>query len=286
MPEDTLEDIAPEGLPSQMEVPRLRLSRISGMAVPGGVFLSNGQVRSGSVLGLGLSMLILGLIYGAATLALYILLWGIDPHLEAPLLAVFCGATLPQEVPLEPVWRVAFEAVRFLLFLGVLRLTPLTGYHAAEHMTVHALERGYDLTEETVSHMPRVHARCGTGLLAGIIPALIMLPLTSYIWGWPVVAAALIVGWLVRQPVGALLQFVFTTRPPTPKQLRAGIESAQELLRRAQQALPRRVGRLEALYNRGVLQMGAVLAVLVVLQLLLFPWLSERYFVWLDFGRA
>lgn len=259
------------------------IGRISGMATPGDVFLSNGRVRSGSHLGLAFSMLILALIYFLATIILYVLLWGIDPHVDAPLLAIFCVATLPQEVPLEPVWRVGFESMRFLIFLSVLRLSPLTGYHAAEHMTVHALERGYPLTEENVSRMPRVHGRCGTGLLAGIIPALILLPLTSYVWGWPLVGAALALGWLMRHPMGALLQFVFTSRPPTRKQLRAGIERGRELVRKSQQDPLRRVSRLESLYNRGVIEIVGVLVVLVLLQWRFFPWLAERYFIWLDF---
>lgn len=265
---------------------RTRLWRISGIATPGGVFLSDGQVRSGSFLGLALSMVILALLYGVATIFLYVLLWGIGPHVRAPIIALFCAATLPQEVPLEPLWRMGFEAVRFLIFLSLLRLTPLTGYHAAEHMTVHALETGQDLTEENVSRLPRVHGRCGTGLLAGIIPALILLPLTDYLWGWPVIAAALVLGWLVRYPVGAVLQFVFTTRPPTRKELRAGIERGQDLLEKSRQAPARRVGRLESLYNRGVVQIAAVVAALVLFQWLFVPWFAERYFIWLDFGRV
>ncbi len=262
---------------------RNRPGRISGMAIPGSVYLSNGVVRAGSSMGLYMSMLVLGLTLFVATIVLFLLVWALDPWVDTYVLGSFTRATLPEEVENEKIWLVGFEIVRFFIFLVVLRFTPLTAYHAAEHMTVHAIEAGYPLTPENVRQMPRVHARCGTSLLAGILPAIVLLPLADGPVGWALVGGVLALGWIGRRPLGAAVQYLFTTRPPSDRQLEAGLRAGRELLQRNREYRGGPVGRLRAAWNRGAIQMVVVLGVLIVGQALISPWLMSHYFLWLDF---
>ena len=48
-------------------------------------------------------------------------------------------------------------------------------YHGAEHMTIHALERGDPLTVEAVRKYPTAHPRCGTEFLVVVIILSILL---------------------------------------------------------------------------------------------------------------
>ena len=66
--------------------------------------------------------------------------------------------------------------VRVVLFIGYLLLISQAGdvrrvfqYHGAEHMTIHALERGDALTTENVRRYPTAHPRCGTEFLVIVI---------------------------------------------------------------------------------------------------------------------
>ncbi|MDA1061826.1 MAG: DUF1385 domain-containing protein [Chloroflexi bacterium] len=68
---------------------------------------------------------------------------------------------------------VAFEGVlRLVLLVGYIWLigrSPEVGrvfrYHAAEHMAVHALEQGRELSVQAVRRLPKEHPRCGTSFL-------------------------------------------------------------------------------------------------------------------------
>lgn len=120
----------------------------------------------------------------------------------------------------------------FMIFLVTMRLLPLAGTHAAEHMVVHAIERGEQLTPEVVRRMPRVHPRCGTNLAVGasIFVALLNLPYTDDPYTKSFLA--LIATALVYRPAGAVVQFLITTRPPNNKQIASGIKAGKELLER------------------------------------------------------
>lgn len=66
--------------------------------------------------------------------------------------------------------------VRVVFFIGYLLLISRAGdvrrvfqYHGAEHMTIHALERGDALTTENVRRYPTAHPRCGTEFLVIVI---------------------------------------------------------------------------------------------------------------------
>ncbi len=66
--------------------------------------------------------------------------------------------------------------VRLLLLVGyvwsigrVPEIERVFGYHAAEHMTIHAYEDGSDLTVSDVLRYPRAHPRCGTAFLLTVV---------------------------------------------------------------------------------------------------------------------
>jgi len=81
--------------------------------------------------------------------------------------------------PLDP-GGVAFHAVTGAFKLGVLLLyltlvgqldemRRLFGYHGAEHKTIHAFERGLELTVANIRAQPKSHPRCGTTLLVTVV---------------------------------------------------------------------------------------------------------------------
>ena len=57
----------------------------------------------------------------------------------------------------------------FLLYLAIVTrikdLRRVFEYHGAEHMSIHALEHGDELTVENVEHYGTLHLRCGTSFL-------------------------------------------------------------------------------------------------------------------------
>ncbi|MBC7805357.1 MAG: DUF1385 domain-containing protein [Akkermansiaceae bacterium] len=201
--------------------------QIGGMATPLGVYLTTGNV-SGGVGTLALAAT------GFLTFALHTtglaLLFAANHALEryVPAVARFT-ALLPRpladSLP-ETVFTVALTA----LFLLLLRQTPLAGYHAAEHQVVHAIERGEPLLPEAVRRMPRVHPRCSTNLVAGLLLFYIIGTAfagslgaeLSYLVG----AFAAFLWW---RPVGSFLQQHATTRPASDKEIESGIRAARDL---------------------------------------------------------
>jgi hypothetical protein len=151
--------------------------------------------------------------------------------------------------------------LQFGLLMLLLRVSPVAGFHAAEHQVVHALERSEPLLIETVRQMPRVHPRCGTNLVAGM-----MIVVTGFLlfdallpspWGEVGVALSFLVALVYWRALGGWLQQHFTTRKPTDAQVESGIRAARELLAqhgRDPFAPPRPAARL---WRMGLLQILA-----------------------------
>jgi hypothetical protein len=255
------------------------------MATPGGIYLSNGLVYSGSKIGLSLSILVLAASLLVACGITVVFVWAIDDAVPVPLLAIRLGASLPGEVNYEPAWRALIELMQFLFFFAILRLTPLSGYHAAEHMTVHAIEVGCELTEENVRQMPRVHGRCGSNILGWLLPLLILVPITRYYPWYVVVPLALAGGWVLRRLLGSAVHWLFTTSSPSARQLRAGVEAGRELLRRSRAAMGTTVSRFQAARNRGLVHMAVTVVILLSLQFALAERVAQQSFDWLDPSR-
>jgi len=102
--------------------------------------------------------------------------------------------------------------------------------------------------------MPRAHRRCGSNLLAGVLPILLVgVPLFAY---HPVPSAlVMIFGWMFRFQIGYVIQQVFATKEPSEKQLRAGLEAGRKVMEAWRREPHKRVPPLVNLWQRGFLQM-------------------------------
>lgn len=170
--------------------------------------------------------------------------------------------------------KVVFEqAIPYLGFVVVLRLIPLSGIHGAEHMVVHAMERGEELTPEVVARMPRVHPRCGTNLAVGMF-------LFLTIWQTPwikyddvrALTGAVLTLFLWR-PLGAFVQQHITTKKPTSAQLRSGIRAGNDLIERYSTAHSSTASIPVRIWNSGLLQVVTGSSLVLLLLKGLMMWL-------------
>jgi hypothetical protein len=226
---------------------------VGGMATPFGVYLTNGVVSGGAgphALFLT-GMLMFGLFWLSATVVGGAFYFGVD---------LWTGLSSEETVEvLKGVLSVAG-------FLGLLRLIPLAGTHAAEHQTVHAIERGEPLHPEIVQRMPRVHPRCGTNLAAGLM---IFFGLFGANWtpyfelNFLMAAFAAILLW---KPVGGFLQKFVTTKPANRRQIESGIRAGRELLQKHDAAPFSKPNVLRRLAKSGIfhIMLGAIILQLVV----------------------
>ena len=177
------------------------------------------------------------------------LLFAIGLFFMVPLLASksfegFLGSDLASNLA-EGVLRLAIFLGYLLLIGRMAQIRRVFMYHSAEHMTVHAQERGDPLNIQTVRKYPAAHPRCGTAfLLVVMVVAVVVFAfvgrepfwwlITSRIVLIPVIAAASyevirfsgrhadnrLVG-LVTGPSLALQ--ALTTRPPDDDQIEIAI---------------------------------------------------------------
>lgn len=226
---------------------RLQPRSIGGMATPFGVYLTDGNVRGGvSNSALVWTGVFMGVLMVIATLAAAFLMDRIV-SLGGPRLIGGEGALINRD------W--IETALALLLFMSLFRLSRVSGYHAAEHQTVHAIEAGDDLIPEVVREKPRVHPRCGTNLVVG-------LAIITLLWNcdWLRKAELFGLGPLIAvvfflftwRRVGSAAQQYLTTRPATDAEIRSGIRAGEELLRKFQLSGDRRQTRLGRLRNMGL----------------------------------
>lgn len=220
----------------------LRPASVGGMATPLGVYLTTGSISGGAgSFGLYLTGISLGLMM-------------IVSQLGAKYLMRFYPRLVGPHITLLNASYTITAILSIVVLLVLLRLSPLAGYHAAEHMTVHAIEAGEDLKPESVRRMPRVHPRCGTNILAG---AMIFMLITSYFgsdMATLVAMVVLIIGW---KTVGNWKQAMFTTKPPTERQLRSGIAAGKQILERFHERPGYQAYGYKRIWNMGFLQAAA-----------------------------
>lgn len=217
---------------------------VGGLATPLGVYLSTGDLRSGAGDG--------GLFLTGVVMALCHQL--VKTGLEGIELAV-------GPLPSEPA-----ALLQFFFYLLLLRLTPLAGYHAAEHQVVHAIERGEPLDANTLALQPREHPRCGTNLVALLFGTQALLPLFNRPVVGMIGAFALFIAW---RKLGWLFQRMFTTKPPTKAQVASALAAGRELMADLARRPQYRAARWRRLWLSGFIQMVAgFLATLLVVQLL------------------
>lgn len=214
---------------------------VGGMATPFGVYLMSGALHGG-----------VGLLAVMATGAVMAGMW----------VVAIVGTNLAL-LPLRHYgWstETVFDASQLLslpVFLLLLRLSPIAGTHAAEHMSVHAMERGEELAPEIVARMPRVHPRCGTNLMAAIT-------LFMGVWQMPWISdepirflAAVFVTLFFWRPLGSLAQQYVTTKKPNQRQIRSGIKAATDLIEKYSTARYSTGGIPIRIWNSGILHVMA-----------------------------
>lgn len=206
----------------------LKLPTVAGMATPLGVYLTTGTTSGGaSSFGLFLSGFTLGLVLilsRALSVGLLHLIGNIT-HIPLP---VYLASPPIGKFNIYDIPYYISVVLHLLMFRTLMWVSPLAGYHAAEHMTVHAIENGEVLTPETVGRMPRVHPRCGTNILTGIS---LFLMVTFYVHDQYTLMIAALIAILFWRDVGAWMQKYVTTRPPSPKQLESGIAAGNQLIK-------------------------------------------------------
>lgn len=246
--------------------------------MPHGVFLSTGTYSTASALSLfitGFSIVSVGVL---SLLPAYVVAWFADQYLHASLTALLLRVGQPVDPLQEALGRIVTNLLSFVMFLTILRLTPLAAHHAAEHMTVHAIEHyGVYGWEEHVALMPRAHPRCGSNLLAGILPVLLVaMPLLNV--SPPLAVVVAVLGWTQRYRIGFRVQNLFTTKPPTPRQLARGIDAGRRLLAQWLRAPHRRLPLAHVLWFRGVPQLVAG----VICGLYVLGAVVDHLHIWLD----
>ncbi|MDH7482560.1 MAG: DUF1385 domain-containing protein [Armatimonadota bacterium] len=207
----------------------IRPPTVAGMATPLGVYLTTGHVRAGAGdIGLFLSGVSLMLLNYLAIGIVSVLAWLLEKTSGLPFWSVLVSP-VPQTTPLMAMLKSIVIGSFAPVFLILLRLAPLSGYHAAEHQVVHAIENGEALTPEHVQAQPRVHPRCGTNIVAAATLFLILGKLFSIEVATIIAVLILVTSWKV---IGSYFQYYVTTKPPTEKQLASGIRAGKELLER------------------------------------------------------
>lgn len=205
---------------------------VGGMATPLGVWLTDGRLSGGApVLGLFLTGVLLAAFFTISDVLLQLIFtflkvnWGLEWTAGAGDWDTFRAS--------YGVFPLVANIIHGLLFLGMFRMTPIAGIHAAEHQTVWAMERGLPLEPEIVAEMPRAHPRCGTNLtaIAGIV--LIFWQHTP-IQSKESLLFLLILIFFLWRSLGTWMQNELTTRPATTAQLESGIRAANELMAKYQ----------------------------------------------------
>lgn len=255
-----------------------RRPRISGTALIGGLHLATGNYGTAPWWQLLLSGFGIVAALSAALIMTYLELCFVDRLAGTTFSMSLLGGSQQAGSGVMSYIEIGLQLLPMVNFLIVLRMSPLSGYHAAEHKVVAAVEAFGDIRYEQVVEMPRAHPRCGTVLLFGVIPTLLI--------AWPLftrnpVAAIAVafIGWSLRYRVGYFIQQYLTTKPPTPNQLRAGIAAGQKLLRCWQADPDHQVSIARNIWTRGLPQMiGGVM-----LGQYLMGVIYQHLHLWLDF---
>jgi CBS domain-containing protein len=225
----------------------LRPPLVGGMATPFGVYLTDGTRRGGVG---DFALVSAGVFLGAiqvlsswlgyrSSMTVMTLMGRMAPawsrHLSGGFPPIMPPATL-------------YVLASVLVFAALFRLSRVTGYHAAEHQVVHAIEQGDDLRADVVKGKPRVHPRCGTNLMAafGIFVILDR-------WASSLAFVGAILFWRF---FGSFLQQYITTRPADGRELESGITAGRQLLERYQGGIGRHGSGWLRLWNMGLLQVA------------------------------
>ncbi|MHB9036570.1 MAG: CBS domain-containing protein [Armatimonadota bacterium] len=239
----------------------LRPQSIAGMATPLGVYLTTGSISGGAgSLGLFLTGVSLGLMITVSALIVAGLQTLFSKLTGFPIGAFLGSPPLTMTPNLYDLPFYISTALTGVTYLLLMRLSSLSGYHAAEHMTVHAIEAGEALEPDVVNRMPRVHPRCGTNLLAA---AGLFVIITSKVDSEAAVIMALLVVVLGWRSIGGWMQYYATTKNPTKRQLDSGIAAGSELLEKYQENPNFQLVGFQRIWKLGFLQTFAGMATII-----------------------
>jgi uncharacterized protein YqhQ len=152
----------------------------------------------------------------------------------------------------EGIVRVAIF-IAYLVFVTMLPdLRRVFEYHGAEHMSIHALEHGEDLTPEAVSKYRTLHLRCGTAflLIVLVVSVFVFAAVGRPEWYWlalsrviliPLIAGISyeIVKWAGRHEGSAFVRTIMwpglamqrlTTRQPDRAQIEVAIAALARII--------------------------------------------------------
>lgn len=261
-----------------------QLPSIGGMATPFGVYLSDGVHQAGasnlSLVAGGAALAVCAVVADMIVHAL-IMSFGTAVHHDYSYLTP--EYTPPPGQLAAGLWAVGLHLLISLVFLTLIRISKIAGFHAAEHQTVHAIEHGEPLAREIVARMPRPHPRCGTNILAA---GILFWNLSALFRALPgsdsdtAAVVAVVVTFFTWRRFGTFLQATFTTRPARPRELDSGIAAANSLLSQYRQITPQWIGNrtrarlFRRLWCSGLLQsMAGMLPTITLLTYLLSRWL-------------
>lgn len=225
-------------------------SSIGGLATPLGVYLTDGIHSAGAYGQLG--FITLGLAFGLiSTLAMYLTTL-ISSYVQIPDF-------------LATILQLGFFAI-------LLRLSPLVQYHAAEHQTIHAIEKGLPLTLNTIRMQPRPHKRCGTNIVILIMGIQLIIIISSFFRTSPLSFIILIFGFMFMlsywKKIGMWVQQNITTSPASEKRILKTIITGQELLKKHKEDTSnKRPTLILKIFNMGFFQ--------IILSFLIFMWLFD-----------
>jgi uncharacterized protein YqhQ len=187
--------------------------RILGFTTPFGILIRYGKVRAG---------------VSHSKLMLYFLGMALLALMFSELVAIMRTGTVTPFIATDNLIAMGLMAV-------LVRLTPLSGIHAAEHQVILALSQGLPLTLETVRQQSRVDPRCGSStviLLLMASPGLIlawngMMTMNNLSLGLGSLGLLLTL-WLGPR-ISQWVQGLLLTKEPTDQQLKDAIGVAEEL---------------------------------------------------------
>lgn len=253
---------------------------IAGMATPIGVHLTTGSISAGpGSLGLYLTGVSMALMMVAANIIAVLLTWGADKlfgtHMFLLAASPMTGIATRQAISVDWVHYMIIGLTMVLMLL-FLRMSTISGYHAAEHQVVHSIEAGEPLTPETVARMPRAHPRCGTNLMAAMA---IFVLIADGIGTQAAIVVALILVFAGWRTIGYYMQQYITTKPPSPRHIQSGIKSGEELLAKYRREPNKTADGFGRLWNTGILQVGfgfftVSIVVAALTMVIRIPWLS------------
>ena len=252
----------------------MKMPPVAGMATPLGVYLTTGSVSGGAgSFGLFLSGLTLGVLMVVAH-AISVGILGAMGHIPLHANLHLPALLMPHWVNLQPYLSMILNVI---VFVVLLRLSSLAGYHAAEHMTVHAIEAGEALKPEIVGKMPRAHPRCGTNILTGIT---LFLLVTYCLQDQSSLMLAALVAVLFWRSIGGWMQQYVTTKPPSARELASGIAAGNQLIERFHERPNHQEYGLARIWRMGLLQNAAGLMLVSAIVPYLAAWL---HIPWLSF---